>query len=115
MYRNVVAVDSVSFEVGSVFCTIGPNGTGRTMATECLEGLRRPYGGSVLVAGLDSMATAAAIERIVHHSVILEFDVPRYRTCTVHNRLIDRESDWPEWLTWINGHRSVVGRLWAGM
>jgi DNA replication protein DnaC len=25
------------------------------------------------------MATAAAIDRIVHHSVILEFDVPSYR------------------------------------
>ena len=26
------------------------------------------------------MATAAAIDRIVHHSVILEFDMPSYRT-----------------------------------
>ena len=26
------------------------------------------------------MATAAAIDRIVHHSVILEFDLPSYRT-----------------------------------
>ena len=26
------------------------------------------------------MATAAAIDRIVHHSVITEFDVPSYRT-----------------------------------
>ncbi len=25
-------------------------------------------------------ATAAAIDRVVHHSVILEFDVPSYRT-----------------------------------
>lgn len=28
----------------------------------------------------DQMATAAAIDRIVHHAVILEFDVPSYRT-----------------------------------
>ena len=28
------------------------------------------------------MATAAAIDRIVHHSVILEFDVPSYWTNT---------------------------------
>ena len=59
VYRNVAAVDSVSFkvEVGRVFYIIGPNGgpngAGRTMATECLEGLRRPDGGSVFVAGLD--------------------------------------------------------------
>ena len=26
------------------------------------------------------MATTAAIDRVVHHSVILEFDVPNYRT-----------------------------------
>lgn len=26
------------------------------------------------------MATAAAIDRLVHHAVILEFDVPSYRT-----------------------------------
>jgi DNA replication protein DnaC len=28
----------------------------------------------------DQMATAAAIDRLVHHAVILEFDVPSYRT-----------------------------------
>ena len=29
---------------------------------------------------VDPMATTAAIDRVVHHSVILEFDVPGYRT-----------------------------------
>ena len=58
VYGNVVAVDDVSFEVehGSVFCIIGPNGAGKTTAIECLEGLRRPDGGSVLVAGLDPIS-----------------------------------------------------------
>ncbi len=28
----------------------------------------------------DQMATAAAIDRLVHHAVLLEFDVPSYRT-----------------------------------
>ena len=28
----------------------------------------------------DQMATAAAIDRLVHPSVVLEFDVPSYRT-----------------------------------
>lgn len=32
------------------------------------------------------MATAAAIDRIVHHSVILEFDVPSYRTAAAQGR-----------------------------
>ena len=32
-------------------------------------------------------ATAAAIDRIVHHSIILEFDVPSYRTWAAQQRL----------------------------
>ena len=57
-------VEAVSFGVerGSI---IGPNGTGKTTAIECLEGLRQPDGGSVLVAGLDPMADRA---RLVHMS-----------------------------------------------
>ena len=42
------------------------------------------------------MATAAAIDRIVHHSVILEFDVPSYRTSAAQNRQTDQKSDRPE-------------------
>ena len=57
-YGDVEAVDDVSFKVerGSIFYVIGPNGTGKTTTIECLEGLCRPDGGSVLVAGLDPMA-----------------------------------------------------------
>ena len=32
------------------------------------------------------MATAAAIDRVVNHSVILEFDVPSYRTSAAQQR-----------------------------
>ena len=39
------------------------------------------------------MATAAAIDRIVHHSAILEFDLPSYRTNAAQNRLTEEESD----------------------
>ncbi len=39
------------------------------------------------------MATAAAIDRIVHHSVIMEFDLPSYRTNEAHNRHIEQMSD----------------------
>ena len=31
-------------------------------------------------------ATAAAIDRVVHHSIILEFDVPSYRTGAAQQR-----------------------------
>jgi DNA replication protein DnaC len=36
------------------------------------------------------MATAAAIDRVVHHSVILEFDVPSYRTDAAQQRVRSR-------------------------
>ena len=42
------------------------------------------------------MASAAAIDRIVHHSVSLEFDLPSYRTNAAQNRQTNRESDRPE-------------------
>ena len=61
VYGDVVAVDDLSFEVerGSIFCMIGPNGAGKTTTIECLEGLRKPDAGSVLVAGLDPVADRA--------------------------------------------------------
>ena len=37
------------------------------------------------------MATAAAIDRVVHHSVILEFDVPSFRTNAAQQRAQEEE------------------------
>ena len=37
------------------------------------------------------MATAAAIDRIVHHSVIAEFDVTSYRTAQAQNRVAEEK------------------------
>ena len=37
------------------------------------------------------MATAAAIDQVVHHSVILEFDVPSYRTGVAQQRGQEQE------------------------
>ncbi len=37
------------------------------------------------------MATTAAIDRVVHHSVILEFDVPSYRTDAAQRRGQEQE------------------------
>ena len=39
------------------------------------------------------MATAAAIDRVVHHSVILEFDVPSYRTDEAKGRQQNKTND----------------------
>ena len=39
------------------------------------------------------MATAAAIDRVVHHAVILEFDVPSFRTGQAQEHLREEADD----------------------
>ena len=54
-YKDLVAVDDISFEVmpGEIFGIIGPNGAGKTSAMECLEGLNKAYSGQINVMGID--------------------------------------------------------------
>src|SRR3954464_7704188 len=54
-YGRTVAVDEVSFDVreGEIFGLIGPNGAGKTTTMECVEGLRAPDRGDILVLGLN--------------------------------------------------------------
>ncbi|NYT92325.1 ABC transporter ATP-binding protein [Salinispora sp. H7-4] len=54
-YADLMVLDGVSFSVeeGEIFGILGPNGAGKTTAVECVEGLRRPDGGSIRVLGLD--------------------------------------------------------------
>ena len=41
---------------GEIFGVLGSNGAGKTTTVECLEGLRRPDGGTVQVLGVDPLA-----------------------------------------------------------
>jgi ABC-2 type transport system ATP-binding protein len=52
-YRSVVAVQNVSFEIGTgeVVGFLGPNGAGKTTTLKMLTGLVHPSGGEVKVAG----------------------------------------------------------------
>src|SRR6267154_799047 len=54
-YGATVAVSDVSFEIseGEIFGLIGPNGAGKTTTMECVEGVRRPDGGTISILGLD--------------------------------------------------------------
>src|SRR5579875_1900836 len=62
-YGALVAVGGVSFSAarGEVLCILGPNGAGKTSTVECLEGYRRPAGGTVRVLGLDPVAEHRAL------------------------------------------------------
>jgi ABC-2 type transport system ATP-binding protein len=66
-YRDVVAVDDVSFTVerGEIFGILGPNGAGRTTTVEIIEGLRTPDGGTVRVLGLDPRRDGAELRQRV--------------------------------------------------
>ncbi|MSO45901.1 MAG: ABC transporter ATP-binding protein [Acidobacteria bacterium] len=63
-YGRTVAVDDVSFDVraGEIFGLIGPNGAGKTTTMECVEGLRGPDRGDILVLGLDPRRHAHALQ-----------------------------------------------------
>ena len=54
-YGAAVAVKDLTFDVkrGEIFALLGPNGSGKTSTLESLEGLRRPDGGQLSVAGID--------------------------------------------------------------
>lgn len=55
VYGSFVAIDDISFEVGSgeIFGLVGPNGAGKTSTVECIEGLREYSAGTIRVKGYD--------------------------------------------------------------
>ncbi len=65
-YREVTAVDGVSFEVrqGELYALLGTNGAGKTTTLETLEGHRRPDGGRVRVLGGDPVDRARVRPRV---------------------------------------------------
>jgi len=52
-YKDLIAIDDISFNVekGEIFGLLGPNGAGKTTTFECLEGLRKPDGGTFKLMG----------------------------------------------------------------
>ncbi len=54
-YKNLRAVDQISFEVeaGEIFGFLGPNGAGKTTTIKMLTGQLRPTAGTAKVAGCD--------------------------------------------------------------
>ena len=55
VYRNVTAVDGLSFAVaaGEVLGLVGPNGAGKTTTLRCLAGILPPTSGHLRIAGFD--------------------------------------------------------------
>jgi ABC-2 type transport system ATP-binding protein len=66
-YQSVTAVNNVSFRIypGEVFGLLGPNGAGKTTTLECMEGLRRPTSGTILVDGLHPIKDRHLVRRVL--------------------------------------------------
>jgi ABC-2 type transport system ATP-binding protein len=66
-YGALEAVRGLTLSVGGgeVFGMLGPNGAGKSSTLACVEGLARPSGGSVRVAGYDVARDAAAVKAIL--------------------------------------------------
>jgi len=66
-FKDVVAVDSVTFDVpaGSIVALLGPNGAGKTTVVNMLCTLLAPSGGTATVAGHDVVEDAADVRRSI--------------------------------------------------
>lgn len=66
-YKDFTAVNGIDLDVraGEIFGILGPNGAGKTTTLEMIEGLRAPDGGSIRVAGLDAVAQADEVRKII--------------------------------------------------
>jgi ABC-2 type transport system ATP-binding protein len=66
-YGPVVALDGLDLTVpeGTVTGLLGPNGAGKTTAVRVFTTLLKPDGGSARVAGLDVVADAARLRRLI--------------------------------------------------
>ena len=67
VYGSFVAVEDISFTIapGEIFALLGPNGAGKTSTLECLEGLRKPDGGSLQVAGIDPASDSMKLRNLI--------------------------------------------------
>lgn len=98
-YGAVTALSGVTFSLyaGEILAVIGPNGSGKTSAVECLEGLRRPTGGRVELLGRDP----APHRRALYKEVGVQLQQAEYpdsirvsEVCRLFASFYDAPADW---------------------
>lgn len=121
-YGQLEAVKGVSFELnaGEIFAVIGPNGSGKTSAVECLEGLRRPSGGSVEVFGCDPRSERTRI----YEKLGVQLQTAEYpakirveELCRLFSAFYREPADWRRLLSKLGlweRRRAVVKKLSGG-
>lgn len=63
--REVLHGLDLSVDEGEILGILGPNGSGKTTAVECIGGLRTPDAGTVRIAGLDPATDPPALREIL--------------------------------------------------
>jgi ABC-2 type transport system ATP-binding protein len=64
-HRRVVDGLDLDVRIGEIVGLIGANGAGKTTTVECIQGLRRPEGGTLRVFGLDPAAHRTELRGLV--------------------------------------------------
>lgn len=86
-FKNIVAVDDVSFSVypGEVFGLLGPNGAGKSTTISMLCGLLTPTAGSISLKGSEVTKKTAEIKKVLG---LVPQDVSLYPTLTAKENLV---------------------------
>jgi ABC-2 type transport system ATP-binding protein len=84
-YGKKVAVEDLSFAVapGEIFGILGPNGSGKTTAVECIAGLRDADGGQIRVLGIDPQT---------HPELIREHVGVQFQEAGLHDKITVHEA-----------------------
>jgi ABC-2 type transport system ATP-binding protein len=63
--KNVLRDVSFSVQRGETFALLGVNGAGKTTTIECIEGLRKPDAGEIMVCGHDVAKNLPAVQKLL--------------------------------------------------
>jgi len=86
LYKNIPAVNHISFEVkqGEIYGFLGPNGAGKTTTIKILTGLLQPTSGTATIAGKDIRTQIVEIKKTI--GVVTE-DSNLYDELSVYSNL----------------------------
>lgn len=93
-FGGIKALDGVSFEVGKgkIVGLIGPNGSGKTTALNCLSGYLKPSAGLIKLNG--EQISGIPAERIANRGLMRTFQITKIarRMTLIENMLVAAES-----------------------
>lgn len=103
-YKSLHAVQNVSFSVqaGEILAVIGPNGSGKTSAVECIEGLRKPDSGQIRVFGKDPWVHRSEVYRemgVQLQEAEYPLKIRVEEQCELYAGFYERPADWNLLLT----------------